>query len=250
MLVRGHEHPPHGGPDAQKREGVLRDGFEDDPIDAAAGVQPGPLRLKAEEPAEHVGQLPVVLQIAKRHAVRHLDVPLVERGNRDELVRSVDWQRPEEKRVDDREDAGAGADAEGERQDGRRREARRPSERAHRVADVLAQHRQVLARSGGQQVVHRLEPEARRGSRGPFVARIRLLRPEHLLHLAAVLQPEVEREKAEQRAEGAVRSRATVGCRHGYTFRGRSFLARAIPTIASSRDTSASATERPSVVSR
>ena len=52
-------------------------------------------------------------------------------------VRRVHWQRAKEQPVQDREDRGVGADAEGKRQDDRDRESRTLDERAAGVAQVL-----------------------------------------------------------------------------------------------------------------
>ena len=179
----GREHPPGGRWHAKQRKAVLGQRFDDDAIDAAPGIQPRAERLVGEQPREDVGQLLIVLQIGKRQPMRHLDV-LIERRNRDELLRVVDGQRAEEKRIDDGEDGGAGADADRQRQDRRRGERRRAPQRAERVADVLPQHRGVLARRGGQQILQRLEPEAGRRATRALGAGLLALRLEHLLHLA------------------------------------------------------------------
>jgi hypothetical protein len=96
----------------EQRKTVLSHRFDHDPLVAASVIEPDTKRLVSQQPGEHVGQRSIVLQIAIRHAVRHLDVAIAERCDGHELFRPIDRQRPEQKGVDDGEDAGAGADAE------------------------------------------------------------------------------------------------------------------------------------------
>ena len=81
-------------PDRRRRtpsseNAVLGDRFHDDPLAAVPGVEPRAPGLVPEQSREHVGQPGVVLQIAKRQPVRHLDVLVAERGDRDELLRTI-----------------------------------------------------------------------------------------------------------------------------------------------------------------
>ena len=83
---------------------------------ALSGIEPGTRGWYPSSPVNTSVSSRVVLQIAIRHPVRHLDVMIAERRDRHELLGPIDGQRPEEKGVDDGEDAGAGADADGQRQ--------------------------------------------------------------------------------------------------------------------------------------
>ena len=58
----------------------------------------------------------------------------------DELAGAVEGQRPEQGRFDDGEEGGVGADPEGQRQDGGRREGRFPPEDPQRLAHVMGLH--------------------------------------------------------------------------------------------------------------
>ena len=64
----------------------------------------------------------------------------------------------------------------------------------------------MLPRRGRQQVVHGLEPETRHRAKGALGACTLALRLKDLLHLAAVLDSEVERQDTKQRAEDPVAS--------------------------------------------
>jgi hypothetical protein len=60
-------------------------------------------------------------------------------GDPDQLVWLGKWQRPQDERMDDAEDGGAGTDAKSRDQDGKSGKTGVPAQRANRVAEVLKQ---------------------------------------------------------------------------------------------------------------
>ena len=66
--------------------------------------------------------------------------PLVDFPQRDEPCAFGIWERPEHDGIDDAEDRRIGADAEGQREHGHRREAGRTAEKTERVAKVMKEH--------------------------------------------------------------------------------------------------------------
>ena len=246
---RRRDHASDRGEDAEQREVVAGDRLDRDLLGAAARIERCTQRHAAEEIDERVVVRAVVLQIAKREPVRQLDV-VIERRDRHELVRAAHRQRPEQKRVEDGEQARGRADAEGEREDRGEREGRRPPQRADGVGRILLQDREVLPRRGADDVVDRFDPEARDRRQRRLAARLSALRAEHLLHLAPVLGPEIERQQAQQRAEEPLGARQR-GTRRAHAVLGRSsFFSSAMSTSDSSRSISATASRRPRVVSR
>src|SRR6185503_4871432 len=111
---------------------------------------------------------------------------------------------------------------------------------AQRVAEILAQLRQVLAGGDRGQIGNRVQPYA--GARQP-AAGVALLLAEDLLHLAAVVGAEVERQQPQQAAE-------QVDLAHVNRALGIRLFARAMPSAVSMRRASAQATLRPNSVRR
>ena len=233
---------------AENRKVVAGHSLDGDRLGAAAGVERRAQRHAADEIGERGVVRTVVLEIAERETVRQLDVA-IERRHRHELAGTLDRERPEEERVQDREERRRRADADREREDGRERKGRRAPQGANRVGRVLLQNREVLGRRRAEDVLRRVEPEARDRQRRA-VARVAALRAEDLLHLAAVLVPEIERQQPQQRAEDALGAGARGAARRHAVLGRSSFFSSARSTSDSSRSMSATASRRPRVVRR
>jgi hypothetical protein len=82
-------------------------------------------------------------------------------ATRSENAATLDRERPGEERVQDREERRRRADADRERENGREREGRRAPQGANRAGRVLLQNREVLGRRRAEDVLRRIEPEAR-----------------------------------------------------------------------------------------
>ena len=161
--------------------------------------------------------------------------------HRDQAVRLLVRQRLQEHGPGQAEHRGVRADPEGQRHEGGHAPRAVFPHRPEGVPRVLPHLGQVLA--GGD--VHHLDqrlPQAAPGAAagGPGVA---ALVGEQLLHLPAVVRPEVERQQAQERSEPALGPHAVLGLR-------TSFRDRARARTASMRAASAPATRRPWSVSR
>ena len=106
---------------------------------AAAGQRDRALEV-GRDLLERAGLLPPVLEVRGRDAVARLRVHPIVLPDRHHPGGIAERQRPQQDRVDDREDGGVGADAEGERQHDDRGEAGTLPHQAQRVAKILEQH--------------------------------------------------------------------------------------------------------------
>jgi hypothetical protein len=101
--------------------------------------------------------------------LRHLHQP----------VRLLEWQRPQQDRVDDGEDGGVRADRERDGENYRSTEDRRAPQRADRISEIVRQHGDMLPRRGSRRVDGEVDPVAE-----PRV--LRALVAKRLRHLAGV----------------------------------------------------------------
>jgi hypothetical protein len=127
-------------PDAEHVEEVLgnRDAAEAFRF-ASAAQQVVADAVKREVPCDRRQRLRTLPQVQHVPHLRRLtgEPTRVAVRDPDELFRMAEWQRPQDQRVDDAEDGGAGADAKRGDEDGKGGKARIASQRANGVAQVL-----------------------------------------------------------------------------------------------------------------
>jgi hypothetical protein len=108
--------------------------------------EPGQLVVKPEDVGEDIRRFAVVDQRRERELMAETGVIGRERCRHDDdAVRVGDWQRTEDA-IEQTEDAGVGAGAEGEGQHGRHDEQRRSREMTNREPDVLPEVHDVSDR--------------------------------------------------------------------------------------------------------
>jgi hypothetical protein len=115
----------------------LAAGVEDEAVAAVAGKRLERLRRSLPVAQVGVGNL--------RHI--HLRILFARFADEEEFAGIAVRERAKERRVDDGEDRGVGADAEGKRQDDDRGEPRIAKHEAKGVAQILAEHRHLEADS-------------------------------------------------------------------------------------------------------
>ena len=134
------EQPPESRAHTQRLQRVGRGTGTVDAYRLAAAKERG------REPAEPCQRFERALPRAQVDEIAKRDVGLGETGldvavpEHDELVGAVVGQRSEQNRFDHGKECGIGADAEGQREDGSRREGRLPPEDPQRLTDVVGSH--------------------------------------------------------------------------------------------------------------
>ena len=129
-------------------------------------------------------------------------------GQHHELVRVAHRQRAHEHTVEQAEDGGVGANPEGEREHGHRREPRVGEENAQRVTQVLLHDVSMLPKGGGARSRNTAAQMAATAARRRCPARVAQLRGEGAGHLVAELVPERRRIAPKQHA-------IEIGAAHG-----------------------------------
>src|SRR5205814_867915 len=138
FIIFRSEDAPHSGGDAESGEVGAGNEFHGDAFGLLADGKAGGSR----EAAKHVGEdIVVVAKISEHGMGNGVAAPVVaivpsSHGEEDELLRSLDGQEAQQNLVEEGENGGVCADAEGQSQNGHGREARSASEHAEGVLQV------------------------------------------------------------------------------------------------------------------
>ena len=245
------EHAAMCGRDAKHAEVVARDDAREDLLRLAARGHVQRRKGVRREAGEASSAALIVEEVGIRRRVE-AGVPLIDRVERNETILVGNRQWVEEQHVHQTEGRRGGADAERQRQQRRDREAALPGEHAQRVPDVLPCNRGVLAEGDRAEPCDRTRQRRPRPRRSFASGRIVQVVGECAFHLRAVSTAEVEGQEPRHPSEQPLGEGAIA--RHGGAYLSRglgiSRFARAMPSVASSRRDSATATARPSAVSR
>ncbi len=138
-VVLRREHAPQRRTHAQHRKVIPRDELRRDQLRPPVEREAGGYAVAAEHSAEDLVAFADVLVHRVGDGVRPRVAAVVRPAavEQHQFLRVLDWQQLENDLVDEGEDGGVGADAEGERKQGHRREERRLAERTNSVAEVL-----------------------------------------------------------------------------------------------------------------